>query len=130
MKSQFGELINSKRRTKRLTLRQVSQLVGISPGFLSEIENGIKLPPKHSETIERLSLVLDIPYERLQGMADSDRAVGKAAGFFSSIFGNNNELAYALYRATEDQPEEKLEDLRERLKKAIEAWGEGTPNDE
>jgi transcriptional regulator with XRE-family HTH domain len=122
MDSRFGKLINDGRRAKRITLRKLGQLVGVSPSYLSEIENGIKQPPKDKTTIENLSLVLNIALDKLIKAATADRAVGKATGFMSSIFGENNDLAYSLYRATENHPEEKLQELREKLKKTIVEW--------
>lgn len=130
MKARFGKLICEGRKTKRITLRMLGQLVGVSPSYLSEIEHGIKHPPKDEGIIEKLSAILGIDAVSLHKASTADRAVGKATGFLTSIFGENNDLAYSLYRATENQPEDKLEELRSRLKKTIVDWEDNFEADE
>ena len=41
----FGEFIRERRIRKGLSLRRFAELVGLSPAYVSQIENGIQSPP-------------------------------------------------------------------------------------
>ncbi len=42
---EFGKCLQDKRREKKLTLKQVADDLGVSISYLSDLENGEKLPP-------------------------------------------------------------------------------------
>lgn len=53
MEIKFGEVIKARREEKNLSLVDFAKTVGISPGYLSQLENGRKANP-------RLDIVLNI----------------------------------------------------------------------
>ena len=45
MKNSFGLFVNKKRTERQITLRAFSNIIGISPEYLSKIENGLRSAP-------------------------------------------------------------------------------------
>ena len=66
MEISVGEIIKSKRKEKGYTLSEFAKLIEISPGYLSQIENGRKTNPK-LEIVLRIIHELDISIEMLLG---------------------------------------------------------------
>ncbi len=124
----FGESIAEGRRSKKVTLRKLGELTGISPSYLSEIENGIKPPPKDTEIVKNLAIVLGLNFSQLSASALMERAAGKASDVFAKLFGPDNKLAVSFYR--EDRTEEEINELREKIKKVIDDWEGKYHNDE
>lgn len=67
MEISVGEIIKSKREEKGYTLSEFAQMIEISAGYLSQIENGRKTNPK-LEIILRIIHELDIDIEMLLGI--------------------------------------------------------------
>ncbi|MGI6049308.1 MAG: helix-turn-helix domain-containing protein [Acetivibrionales bacterium] len=67
MEISVGEIIKSKRKEKGYTLSEFAKLIEISPGYLSQIENGRKTNPK-LEIVLRIIHELDISIEMLLGI--------------------------------------------------------------
>lgn len=67
MEIKVGEIIRLKREEKSYGLTDFAKLVGISPGYLSQLENGHKVNPK-LETILRIIKELDIDIDMLLGL--------------------------------------------------------------
>ena len=67
MEIRVGEIIKAKREEKRLSLVEFAKRIDISPGYLSQIENGRKTNPK-LEIILRIIRELDISIEMLLGL--------------------------------------------------------------
>jgi transcriptional regulator with XRE-family HTH domain len=72
----FGALIKDLREKERLTLRGLSRLAtaemgerGLSPTYLSEIERGLKAPPRPS-VLKGLARILQVPVEKLKLAAE------------------------------------------------------------
>jgi transcriptional regulator with XRE-family HTH domain len=107
MRGKFGELLAQQRREKRVTLRKLGQLVGLSPSFLSEIETGRRLPPKDEGKIRDLALVLGMDQDYFVTAAHKERAT-KNTKFFEKIFNSDAESAYAFCRMAEEVPAEDL----------------------
>lgn len=61
----YGEYFNYTREQKGLSLRELSKKTNISIALISLLENGDKLP--RIETIIRLVLALDIPFNEIFG---------------------------------------------------------------
>ena len=57
-----GELIRTLRQERGLTLRGLAERAGVSPGFLSKIENRQSIPSR--ENLERLCAALEVPPEQ------------------------------------------------------------------
>lgn len=67
MEIKVGEIIKAKREEKGLNLIEFAKRIEISPGYLSQIENGRKTNPK-LEIILRIIRELDIDIDMLLGL--------------------------------------------------------------
>ena len=80
----FGDMIKNKRLEKRINLRKMAQLLEISPSYLSDLENGKRLPPNgdndiYRNLLENISKLLEMTNqetEKLQLYADEE-LIGK-----------------------------------------------------
>jgi transcriptional regulator with XRE-family HTH domain len=70
--NKFGELVRRKRLMLGITLRQLSNMVGVSYQYLSFLETGKYVVSADSLIIEKLSEALDISLEELKEKAKSD----------------------------------------------------------
>lgn len=70
-----GEVIKAKREDKNYSLVDFAKLVGISPGYLSQLENGRKANPK-LETVLRIIKELDMDVDMLLGLDRSAENAG------------------------------------------------------
>jgi transcriptional regulator with XRE-family HTH domain len=57
MKNKFGLFVNKKRTEKQITLRTFSRMIGISPEYLSKIENNLRAAPKDA-VVRKISQAL------------------------------------------------------------------------
>ena len=71
MEIKVGEIIKAKREEKGCSLVEFAKRIGISPGYLSQIENGRKTNPK-LDIILRVIHELDIDIEMLLGLENND----------------------------------------------------------
>lgn len=71
MEISVGEVIKSKREEKGYTLSEFAQMIEISAGYLSQIENGRKTNPK-LDIILRIIHELDIDIEMLLGIEPTE----------------------------------------------------------
>lgn len=117
MDGRFGDLLATARMKKKITLRKLSQLVSLSPSFLSELEKGRKMPPKDDEKLHDLALILNINEEHLKHAARKER-VKKSPKLFEKLFNADQDLAWGLYRAAEDASED---DLQAAFRKALDS---------
>jgi len=67
MEIRVGEIIRVKREEKNYSLVEFAKIAGISPGYLSQIENGRKANPK-LEIILKIIKELDIDIDMLLGL--------------------------------------------------------------
>ena len=70
MEIKFGEIIKAKREEKNHTLVDFAKTLGISPGYLSQLENGRKVNPK-LEIVLRIIRELDMDIDMLLGLEAS-----------------------------------------------------------
>ncbi len=61
--SQLGDYLREQRQSARLSLRQLSELAGISNPYLSQIERGLKKPS--AEILQQLAKGLEVSAESL-----------------------------------------------------------------
>lgn len=73
MEIKVGEIIKAKREEKGISLIDFAKRIEISPGYLSQIENGRKTNPK-LEIILRIIHELDIDITMLLGLESSDES--------------------------------------------------------
>ena len=67
---EIGELINSKRTEKGLTMKKLAELMGVSEGTISRWESG-DIENIKRKKIEKLSKVLGISIYELMGWPES-----------------------------------------------------------
>jgi transcriptional regulator with XRE-family HTH domain len=65
----FGRTLQVLRLGRRLSIRRLAALVGVSPSYISRIERG-EFPPPATPAITRLSRVLDVERELLLTLSD------------------------------------------------------------
>lgn len=53
----FGEFLQKKREEKKITLRKMAEMIGVSAPYLSDIEKGRRNPPE-MEKLEMISRIL------------------------------------------------------------------------
>jgi len=70
MKSEFGKTLKEQREKKGYGLRELARRVGISPGYLSQLENGNALGLPSEETIIELAKALSYDKTKLILLAD------------------------------------------------------------
>ena len=71
MEIKFGEIIKAKREEKNHTLVDFAKTLEISPGYLSQLENGRKVNPK-LEIVLRIIRELDMDIDMLLGLEASN----------------------------------------------------------
>lgn len=122
MKGRFGEILAEARKQRRITLRKLGNLVGLSPSFLSEMEKGRRLPPKDETKIQDLALILNLNQEKFLEEARNERKK-KDPKLFEKLFAADQNLAWGFCRASENATDE---EVQKALKKALEVLeGEG-----
>ncbi len=76
-----GEYLRDQRRSARLSLRQLSELAGVSNPYLSQIERGLKRPS--AEILQQLAKGLEVSAESLYvraGILDAEHASASTDG--------------------------------------------------
>ncbi|MFW5489426.1 MAG: helix-turn-helix domain-containing protein [Desulfovibrio sp.] len=119
MSARFGEIVGKARRNKGLTLKKLSQFVGIGPSILSEIEHGRRLPPKDTNKLKDLAIILGLDQTKMLDSAKIERQATKPK-LFDRLYAINPEAALGLCRA-QDEPTD--EDFLNALIKALELLG-------
>lgn len=66
--NRFGILLRERRLAKGLTLRKFAEVLGVSPTYISGIENGT-LPPPTFDRIKAIGVILDVPVDELMEFA-------------------------------------------------------------
>ena len=70
--NEFGTALKAARKKSRKKLREVSEHLGFSISYISEIEQGRKAPPE-LDIVREMQLFLDIEDDHLVKIADSVR---------------------------------------------------------
>ncbi|HZZ77100.1 MAG TPA: helix-turn-helix transcriptional regulator [Gemmataceae bacterium] len=68
MKRRFGQVIRTKRLEKGFSLRKFAELVGVSPTYLSQVEQGNCDPPT-AERVRRMAEILGENADELTALA-------------------------------------------------------------
>jgi transcriptional regulator with XRE-family HTH domain len=67
-KKRFGGFVRQKRLAKGITLRKFAEMVGVSPTYLSQIEQGNCDPPT-AERVQKMAVVLGENADELTALA-------------------------------------------------------------
>ncbi|MBQ9314011.1 MAG: helix-turn-helix transcriptional regulator [Clostridia bacterium] len=101
MKKEFGIFILNKRLEHNYTLREFSRMIGISPEYLSKIENGLRSAP-NEDVLNKISnkLVLDVEEkEQLYDLAAQSKPnLSLASDLIEYI--QENEMLHKVLRIT------------------------------
>ncbi len=97
-----AEMLRKARLAKGLTFREVAQFVGISPGNVSEIENGRRLPPKDESILSKFAKLLGLNRDELIVSAQITRKA-KTDDTIGNVLAGDPELALSFYRMVEDK---------------------------
>lgn len=62
---QFGQCIRKRRESKGVSLRKFSDMISVSPTYLSKVELGAEKPT--SEMVQRIAALLDLHEDELMG---------------------------------------------------------------
>ena len=114
----FGDLIAQARKAKRITLRDLGLMLGVSPGYISEIEHGKRLPPAKDDLLRKFSKKLGLELNELEESARLERST-RSPGFLEKALGTNRELAMNLYRAGENATEDAWKKAIEKAIKVL-----------
>lgn len=99
MKKSFGQFINGKRLDKDITLRRFSMMIGISPEYLSKLENDLRSAPK-DVILEKIAdkLILNVEEREIffDLAAKSKSYLSLASDLVEYI--NKNEMAHKTLR--------------------------------
>jgi transcriptional regulator with XRE-family HTH domain len=60
----FGDVVRARRTALLISLNDMAERLGISPGYWSRVERGIDGPPS-DELVERVAAILGIPMDEL-----------------------------------------------------------------
>ena len=75
----LGEFLKEQRQSAQMSLRQLSELAGVSNPYLSQIERGVKKPS--AEILQQIAKALQVSAETLYvhaGILDEERSVTTA----------------------------------------------------
>lgn len=110
MEKSFAEALKSVRTAKRVSLRKLGEYVGLSIGYISDIEHGRRRPPD-LETVRKMEEVLSVAEGKLVNLALQVRK--KVPEGVSEVFYRNPRLAEALLRASDEEIAKIIEKLEE-----------------
>ncbi len=110
----FGRSLRDARQAKRITLRKLGEHVGLSVGYLSDIEHNRKNPPKLDvvQKIEEFLGILDGSLVRLASVVKR-----KMPKDLSSNIKLKPNLSAALLRIDEDIDTDQVDEVMEFFKK-------------
>lgn len=107
--NRFGELLREARLAKGITLRKFAEALGVSPTYVSGVENGT-LPPPTSDRLVTIGQLLEVELDELVEMAGRWDDLAKQKAEESSEF-------VMLFRAVKDMSPDQLNQVTEAAKK-------------
>lgn len=110
----FGELVRQKRLAKGLSLRRFAQLVGVSPTYVSQVEQGNFDPPT-AERAERMAVILGESADALIALA------GRMPHDLSGIICERPLELAAFLRESSGLTREQLQSLVEQARRLSES---------
>lgn len=91
----IGEKIIEYRNQKKMTIKEVSQIAGVTPSMLSQIERGLSNPSIN--TLKMIAKALDIPlFNFFKENKSSEQLVVKKDKRVKLTFPENNNLMYEM----------------------------------
>jgi transcriptional regulator with XRE-family HTH domain len=119
----FGEYLSQIRRRRRKKLRELSEYLNLSVGYLSEIEHGIKNPPAN-EVIQKIANYFELglqEVEELLALAQKEKSKPQKDPEVKDFFKSRGEAAMIVCREAnkmgDDEFEKFVKDLIGKRKK-------------
>ncbi len=100
----FGNYIFEKRKSKGLTIRRLSQLIEVSPSYVSGIENGSRSAPKYN-ILAKLTTALSLSSEEeaeMMDLAAKSKSYPTVAGDIATYISKHEIVNKALRAAKEN----------------------------
>jgi len=119
----FGNLVRATRVARGYSLRKFAGLVGVSPTYLSQVEQGKVERPPTAERVQKMAELLGQNPD--QWIALAGRMSEHIEKDVAEIIRKDPEAMPALLRAAKGMTAEELRKLTEQLKKKAERSGEG-----
>lgn len=114
MTASFGQMLKEARKRKEKTLKEVSQVAGLSLSYISDMEQGRKKAPA-VDVVKKIEKFLDVADGSLVKAANAD---GNLRQEVRTIFQKRPELNTALLRVAQDCSEDEINELiNEMLKR-------------
>lgn len=107
MRQKFGDTIGKARRSRRITLKELSVAVGLGTSVISEVEHGHRLPPADSSTIARFAKFLGLDSDALIETSKLERRMGRGT-LEKRLFEVNPDIAFGFAREMEHADDEVL----------------------
>lgn len=104
----FGKALKNARKNQRITLSQLSEVVGKSIGYLSDIEQSRKQPPGDKNLLAHIEAALNTQPGYLCRLAEQVRGIPKNIINQSRL---NPKLSEALLRADRDLTEDQFDEV-------------------
>jgi transcriptional regulator with XRE-family HTH domain len=113
----FGGLLRAKRLDKKFSLRKFAELVGVSPTYLSQVEQGNVMPPT-ADRVKRMAEVLEENPDEWIGLA------GRVPKDLSQIIQQQPTEMPELLREASGLSADQLRQVREQIRKLKGEGGE------
>ncbi len=113
----FGQILRAKRLEKKIGLRKFAELVGISPTYLSQVEQCNVMPPTADRVSRMASLLGENPDEWIA-------LAGRVPGDLSQIIQSQPTELPELLREASGLTAEQLRRLREQVRRLKEGGPE------
>lgn len=104
--SEFGEILKTLRKEKKITQRKLAELVGIDFTYISKIESGAMDPPAEDKIVKIAEVLGEQPDTLII-------AAKKIPRNFQKLITNNQELPVFLRKASKFTPDhwQKINDI-------------------
>lgn len=106
----FGQLLRERRIAKKFSLRKFAQLVGVSPTYLSQVEQDNVMPPT-ADRVKRMAELLEENSDEWIALA------GRVPEDLPEIIHNQPTEIPQLLREASGLTAEQLRQLREQIRK-------------
>lgn len=110
-KPKFGPFIRDRRTAKGYSLRRFAELVGVSPTYLSHVEQGKVDSPPTADRIQKMAELLGESADELIAMA------GRVPEDLPKIIQSQPEAMPALLRAVKNLTPDQIRRLQEQAEK-------------
>lgn len=109
--TKFGAYVRQKRENRKIGLREIAKMIGVSPTYQSKIERD-EFPPPAEDKVRKIAEILDCDVDELLALA------GKVSSDLSEIIRERPRELGALLRTTKALSADELTRLAHAAEKA------------